>query len=136
MQGSHRALEVHAGLAQARAAQDDLAYLELAVDQVVERHAEGDDVAPAVAGLDVDVVLVAQALERLALDEGHLPPRAGPLGIGAGLAEVAVPFEALAGHSLDRVDGHRRLARRGRDVDPDDFALPHLGRPPATPARG
>src|SRR6266487_727075 len=124
--GVGEAVEVAAGLAEPRAAQADVAYPELAPDQVIERHPGRGDVAAALRRGDLDRTFGGQRVKRFRLDEGDFAAaRARLVRVVARAEEVPVAFEAAPG---DRARlGHRLhgLPGRPRDVDRDHGSLPH-----------
>jgi len=61
---------------QADPAKPDAANQEIVADEVVQRHASRDDVAPGIARMDRDLVVPRQRIDRLGFDEGD--SRAGP----------------------------------------------------------
>jgi hypothetical protein len=76
-QARHRRLpdqagEIRAWLAKPHPAKYCLSDLELAADEVVQRHAAGDHVAASRAGLDDDAALGPQCADGLQLDERHV----------------------------------------------------------------
>ena len=65
-------LKVSARLAQLDAAQRDRADSKLAADEMIQRHAACDDVAPACAGIKLNSVIALERFDRLDLDQGDL----------------------------------------------------------------
>ena len=86
--------QVDARFREAQAAHADRPHSELAPDEVVERDALGDEVAPGLVFADVDVVFGAHRVDGLALDERHVARAATGVGVRAGGGGVAVVAQA------------------------------------------
>src|SRR5207247_11220256 len=86
-------LEVRARFAKADAAQGDASDLEFAADQMVERNAARDDVAAAVARLEIDPVMALQGFKGLDFDEPQFAVGAGPVGISCNLVKRAIHLQ-------------------------------------------
>ena len=132
--------EVGAGLGQAHAAQAGAADRELPSDEVVQGDAAGEDVAAGVGRPHLEVVVAAQGLDRLGLDQRDLaarPRRLRPLA-RAGRVPVAVDADPgderdllVLGHPLSRASGgeqpgddpvgHTRTVAASARVHPGSF---------------
>src|SRR5947209_5313812 len=97
-------LKMVARLAQADAAQDHIANLKRLSDEMVQRHAARHQVAAALARLKRDLALAAQRLDRLGLDQRHLPIRMAGLAERPFLPAIAIAEQSLAGDRLDFLD--------------------------------
>ncbi len=66
--------QVAARVAQTHAADGDSADLELHSDQIIQLDTLSHQVAPGLLSTDLDAAVLGQVFERLALDQGELPP--------------------------------------------------------------
>src|SRR4030095_3532643 len=104
-QAAQRALaaeffQVGAGIAEARAAKRHGADGKLPLDEMIQSHAAGDEIAPRLSRSDLDAVVALERFDRLALDQRHLPARAGIIRIRSNSGEIAISFETAAGDGL------------------------------------
>ena len=98
----------------------DLADPELLADQVIERDAPRDDVAPGLDGAELDPVISAHGLDGLGLDQRDLAVGA-VLAVGHPFAaELPIPFQSMTGHRDHLVDRVQRLFRRRADEQGHD----------------
>src|SRR5207245_2109385 len=109
---------------QADPAKPDPANQEIVADEVVQRHASRDDVAPGIARMDRDLVAPRQRIERLGFDEGDLPSRSRSVRVGPLCPKVSVSFEPLAGDRAHALDRPHRSFRGLRNVDRAHLAAP------------
>src|SRR5947209_10336888 len=109
---------------QADPAKPDAANQEIVADEVVQRHASRDDVAPGIARMDRDLVVPRQRIDRLGFDEGDLPSRSRSVRVGPLGPKVSVSFEPLAGDCAHALDRSHRSFRGLRNVDRAHFAAP------------
>src|SRR5262245_32878226 len=118
--GPREPFEVRAGRARLDAAEHDVAHPERPADQMEKGHALGDEVAPALVLAELDPGLFVHGGDDLALDERHLPVRAGTVGVRADRGRIPVAFEAGTFDRADRGVRFERLGRFARGVDPDE----------------
>lgn len=82
----------------------DHAHCEPPPDQLVEVDAERHDVAPRLAGAELDAGLARERLDRLGLDQGEVLTELSVLEEGAFAREVPVTLEPAARNRLGRFD--------------------------------
>src|SRR2546428_12058648 len=109
---------------QADPAKPDAANQEIVADEVVQRHASRDDVAPGIARMDRDLVVPRQRIDRLGFDEGDFPSRSRSVRVGPLGPKVSVSFEPLAGDRAHALDRPHRSFRGLRNVDRAHLAAP------------
>src|SRR2546428_4784389 len=109
---------------QADPREPDAANKEIVAEEVIQRHASRDDVAPGIARMDRDLVVPRQGIDRLGFDEGDLPSRSRSVRVGPLGPKVSVSFEPLAGDRAHALDRPHRSFRGLRNVDRAHLAAP------------
>src|SRR5262249_18513075 len=121
--GLRQAFEMTAGLGEPDALHSHRTHLKDLPDEIVQRHALRDEVAPGLGRLERDAVLALQQIEHFAGDKGHLPPAAGVLREAAFAAEIAIALEDFARYRTHL--GHRFESSLGiaADLDGDEVTV-------------
>jgi hypothetical protein len=109
--------QMAARLAQTNAFEHDLADLEFLADEMIERHAVREEIAPRLVAFEPNVHFTCHRLKCLAFDERHFPIRAAGLAERAFMATVTISNEAVAGNCPHSFDGVKRLAFVLADVN-------------------
>jgi hypothetical protein len=83
---------------------------------MVEGDTSGDDVAPGIAWLELDSMLVPQGIDRLELEQGELAIRPRLIGVEAGPAELTIALDASTRNRRDGRHLSHGLGRFAADV--------------------
>jgi hypothetical protein len=129
-QAAHRAvlgqlLQVHAGLAKACAAETYFTDDKLPIDQMIERHVAGHDIAARFTRRDVDIVVALESFDRFDLYQCHMPAAARLARKGSEPGKISVIFKSAPRHRFDAVavlDGAAPVGATWRETtDPRRF---------------
>jgi hypothetical protein len=123
--GVGEAGEMLAGLAETHPTQADWTNLELLSDELVEGHAEGDDVAARFGGGEMKSMVIFKGLQGLNLDQGDISTGSAALSRCAWWTKIAVALQTQTGDNSDRSLRPGDITMDGGGINRNDSAWRH-----------